>query len=923
MTRTPLAAAAALVALAAGSYPAAQDAQPPARFKSRVDLITVDIVAVDKQGRPIDDLHANDFAVKVDGTLRPVVSAEFIKADRSQRGAPVPDLDTLVTTNVGAERSRRVVVAVDQTLITPGSIMTVLRSASKFVDALAPADYAAVLAFPEPGPRVDFTTDKARVLDAMQRIVGQPAKNHATTFELSVQEALTIDASERTRADPNAGTAAQILRTLGPAMTRVLERGCRGVALDQLTIEELQQCVRDLGNQAMVDAQEILIDAKLSLRRLQSFLNELAALDGPKSLVLVSAGLVAEDPFLLEEIGKAAADARTTIHVIAVDRERERDHTDLANGQSGMKLQDRGLELQGLETIADRTGGALYRAIGPAVGVFDRLALELSASYLVAVERRENDPDRQKVEVEVKRRGVTVRSPRAVTAVSAVNARRPMPDLLREALGSPLPLPGVPIRLSTFVQRDTSAAATYRVHLAGQIGQPGAPGGAFEVGYVVMDKQDKVVTSWGNHVQLTASGRASEPLPYDTTLSLQPGVYTMRVAVVDSDGRRGTVVRRLELPAVMADAVTTSDLIVGALSADGGAMHPSVEPHVNGRIAAYLEVYQPNGDQGRLTVNLEIAEGEGSPPLTTAALNVGAGAQSNWQVASGAVDVTLLPGRYVARAAVRRDGVPLRVVSRPFVLERGVAPPVASAPAATLAARLSPEVTAKTAGYVSAFVHGLSNVVGREDLMLSSPVRHVTSDFLLVRHPASPNDLLTYRDVTHVNNVAIADRQERLSDLFLKPIGLVRDRVRQITQASEQHVPSILNPIFVLAFLQADFQSRFELTVNDAGAEWPAAVKAVTFVEMARPTILRGGLQGELDVPARGTAWLEPGTGRVLQTELLVPNGRSTTMVVTKFVLDRRLQIMVPEEMRTKNPTGVATYSNFRRFTVQTDTAIR
>ena len=38
--------------------------------------------------------------------------------------------------------------------------------------------------------------------------------------------------------------------------------------------------------------------------------------------------------------------------------------------------------------------------------------------------------------------------------------------------------------------------------------------------------------------------------------------------------------------------------------------------------------------------------------------------------------------------------------------------------------------------------------------------------------------------------------------------------------------------------------------------------------------------------------------------------------------LDDRLQIMVPEQMRTENPAGIATYSNFRRFNVQTDTAV-
>jgi hypothetical protein len=235
---------------------------------------------------------------------------------------------------------------------------------------------------------------------------------------------------------------------------------------------------------------------------------------------------------------------------------------------------------------------------------------------------------------------------------------------------------------------------------------------------------------------------------------------------------------------------------------------------------------------------------------------------------------------------------------------------------------ISPEVQRRAASYVGTVVASLSNIVAREEFVLTGPDRRVTSDFLLVRYPGSVRDLLTFRDVAALNGTALSDRQERLSDLFLQPMSTIRDRVRQISIAAEQHVPPILNPIYVLAFLQGDFQSRFELTVSDAGTEWPREVKEVAFVETARPTLLRAGPFGDQDVPASGRAWIEVATGRILQTELQVRIERSPTTVVTKFRLDDRLQIMVPEQMRTENPAGIATYSNFRRFNVQTDAAV-
>jgi len=94
-------------------------------------------------------------------------------------------------------------------------------------------------------------------------------------------------------------------------------------------------------------------------------------------------------------------------------------------------------------------------------------------------------------------------------------------------------------------------------------------------------------------------------------------------------------------------------------------------------------------------------------------------------------------------------------------------------------------------------------------------------------------------------------------------------------------------------------------------------------VEIGRPTLLRTGAFGDFDAPTRGTAWIEEGTGRILQTELQVGRGKSMPTMVTTFKLDERLQVMVPVEMKTENPDGHAVYSNFRRFEVATDSIVQ
>ena len=74
------------------AQPQQQQAQPPQEqkqdepiqgptFRTGVDLVAVDVAVVDRRGRPIEDLRAAEFAVKIDGEVRRVVSAELIKVD--------------------------------------------------------------------------------------------------------------------------------------------------------------------------------------------------------------------------------------------------------------------------------------------------------------------------------------------------------------------------------------------------------------------------------------------------------------------------------------------------------------------------------------------------------------------------------------------------------------------------------------------------------------------------------------------------------------------------------------------------------------------------------------------------------------------------------------------------------------------------
>lgn len=891
---------------------ASQSPQRTDVFRGQVDLLTIDVSATDARGRPVEDLKPGDFTVRVDGTPRPIASVELVTVDRAQPVAPVRPVDALVVSNVSPQNARRIVVAVDQTLITPGTLTPLLRTAGEFVNRLLPADYAAFIGFPEPGPRVDFTTDKALVHKAMQTIsIGQPAKIPTSNFDISLYEAFAMTGAESISNKAKDSPP-------GPIMERVLTRAIEADLCPPPPID----CKALIYNDATTIMAEARIEGTISLRALEALLEDLVLLEGPKTMVVFSAGLVNEDPTRLDDLAKLAAAARTTINVIAVEPSREQMNLTRQTAPLVSSLADRAFELEGLEGIADRTSGIFRRGIASGAGIFEELERQMSAWYLVAVERQAGDPDSQRIEVTVKRRGVTVRSNRNAVATTLTARTRPIEDLLNDVLSSPFTISGLPLRISTFTQRDAASGA-YRLRVAADVGQPGEPSAEFAVGYVLTQPGGRIVTSAGSRRTLTSRATGpSQLLHYDTALSAEPGTYALRVAAVGTDGRRGAVVLRIELPALTPGDIGTSDLIVGNLPAEGERLTPQVEPQVTAsELAGYLEVYLPEAASGDVTVTLDIAEGESSPALATQALALRPGESPSSRIATGFVPVTMTPGRYVARATVRRDGNAVRTLTRPITVVRD--PNVVSrAPVRARGVPISPRLQESTAAYVAQMVNGLANVVAEEAFTLSGPDRRVTSDLLLVRYPGRVRDLIPYRDVSQVNGKPLAGREQRLVDLFVKPSEALREQARQIMLSADAYVPSAFNPMFVLGFLQSDFQPRFEFTVNEAGSNWPREVKAVTFVEIGRPTLLRTGQFGDQDAPTRGTAWIEEATGRILQTELEIGRGRSAPKMTTTFRLDERLQVTVPIEMRTENPDGVATYTNFRRFGVETDTTI-
>ena len=282
--------------------------QPAPVFRAGVDLVSVDVTALDANGRQVTDLTAGDFQVDVDGSRRAVSTIEYVRLADPLRAVSAPaaraEVDPFSSSNAkGAPRGRLIVLLIDQGNIRTGSARASMNSAKKLVDTLQPEDRVAVVAIPSPGELVDFTTNHDKVREALLRIVGS-ADQLRSAFNLSITEAMAI----YLRSDMQRATDA-ILRSCATASPGDLDRCERDVQ-------------RDAGGEIVA---EIRRRTDASVSALHGLFKNLAALDGPKSVIYLSEGLIFEGIGSESELlAQAAADARASLDVLLLDRKSTR-----------------------------------------------------------------------------------------------------------------------------------------------------------------------------------------------------------------------------------------------------------------------------------------------------------------------------------------------------------------------------------------------------------------------------------------------------------------------------------------------------------------------------------------------------------------------------------------------------------------------
>jgi VWFA-related protein len=648
-------AAAWTVALSAGTQQP-QPTPPRPTFETKAELVLVDVNVIDREARPITTLTADDFELQVNGQPRKIDSLQFVSTVPTDT-TPATTRESAFSSNETATTGRLLLFVVDENNLRAGSSRTILRTAQTMFDRLAPGDLIGLARLPNGNGNVEFTADRARVTTALARVTGNVGARAGMT-KVNISEAFALE---------NMDTS---------LWEQAIERECRGQ-----TGADLEACT----NAVEADARSMLIESsarsRVTLQALDGLLKGLAQLKTPINIVMISEGLfVARDRLNMSEIGKRAAEARATIHVIRPGQTYFDIEDSTAPGVS--RFYDDGLLSEGLEQLAGQTRGSMSTVTGSAQNAFDRLGRELSGYYLLGFEP--TDADRtgkeRRIRVLVKTRGLTVRarptfvireSPGAADAAIAAAAGTGI-DQVKDLLRAPLPTRGLPMRVASYTAVD-AGSSKIRVVIAAEVGDPATTEVEWPVGVIVLDKNDRAIVSRAGPSKLEpASPRGPSPRLILTSLLLDPGEYTLRVASLDDTGRLGSVHHTINARLSPAGGkLNVSDLVlVSQPLTAGGAPRPRPSGVIDTEgMSAMIEM--TGADQallGRAKVTVQIADGEnGSALVNVEARQALRGAGMRAFAARLNLGV-LPPGEYVARAIITAPGQPETRVTRAFRL---------------------------------------------------------------------------------------------------------------------------------------------------------------------------------------------------------------------------------------------------------------
>ena len=662
----------------------AQDQQPKPVFKTGVELVHLDVSVLDKDRKPVRGLTAADFTVKEDGKPQPI--ANFVAIDVPPQSPPPPAAwmhtvspDAATNDIVSAPEGRLFVLLIDDAMIPPDPAMiaNAKKIARGVVDRLSPNDQVAVAFTFASRNAQDFTTDRKKLLTAIDSLAAGPA-SHLLGWDMPVPNGPLAGAVLVPAVDSDIQLRQGSMATLrlsaetliaAPQRRKSLIYVSPGLTVDVASDARPVRIVRgsDPGLPLREANHRLVVDMSEVYRRLQRANVTVYSID-PCGLGGLEAW-VATKALGLGALRTPAASLPADYNWLAPTVPPR--PMDLARHKATV-------DMDFLQAAAANTGGRAIVNTNDFEPGLNQLFEENGSYYLVGYVQPAANKARSfhRLEVEVNRPGVRVRTRSGYEVPAADAAPKDPADraaadvamtkALSESGAGPVADAGLPLSLAL-----------------APVAVPGTTAaGSMAVTIVVGGREDAVTTRTPQSIELQVSvftpdgiavgrpQRQSAPLTlipgsgetrYELVTQVpikQPGRYTMRVAAHRAtDGRHGSVYADVEVPDFAKAPLSTSGVWLEIASST---------LVVRSEGLASLIPFVPTSSRtfdrsSKLNAFFRVYQG-GSDALTPVALTVRITNDRNTVLANSTGTIGLERFEVAARAAGHRFEMPLNVL---------------------------------------------------------------------------------------------------------------------------------------------------------------------------------------------------------------------------------------------------------------------
>jgi VWFA-related protein len=560
-----------LVVLGSVLLPAQE--QPPVTFRVEVNYVEIDAVVTDAQGNFVPGLTKDDFEVVEEG--KPQALSILTRVDIPIERADAPlfsptAIEPDVQTNTKPFNGRVVVLVLDDLQTHFARSVRVREAAKQFIQQyLGENDIAAVV---QTGARRDgaqeFTGNRRLLLQAVGNFVGQKARS-ATLDRLDDYYMQRDVGSLATPRDLSEAERAFKARNTYSTLRQVADylAGVRGRRKAVVFFSE---------------GVDYDIDNPIYNRYASDIRNEMLAAIAAATRANVS--FYGVDPRGLTGLGDEGMDVRSIP-----------DDPTLGLGLTSLNDELRRSQ-NSLRTISDETGGFAAVNRNDLRTAFSNIIQDNSSYYLLGYYSNDTRRDGRfrKVQVRVKRPGLTVRARRGYVAPSgkAASSQKGSPENtaspeLRAALDSPIPVSGVGLRVAAASLKGTAPNSSILITLEVRgadlkfAQQNGIFADDLEVSVIAVDRDAKIREGGRDVVQLRLRPQTHDLVSRAGVrlfrrLELPPGRYQLRVGARDgTSGAVGSVHYDIDVPDFVKPPMSMSGLLVASASA---ASMPSVNP---------------------------------------------------------------------------------------------------------------------------------------------------------------------------------------------------------------------------------------------------------------------------------------------------------------------------------------------------------